>query len=109
MTSTGITGKFIVRWLRKYKIHRLNIYLILLLLVLQLSKKRKEKRKKCLLPTPFFLESIKIFKRILKYIIEKKYEEKKFEIVSYCVKKDIDLNKEIDFLNFMYRKHGLRG
>lgn len=48
-----------------------------------------------------FFESIIIFKRILKYIIEKKYEEKKFEIVGYCLKKDIDLNKEIDFLNFI--------
>ena len=40
-------------------------------------------------------------------VLLKKYEEKKFKIIIYCLEKDILINNELTFLVYLYRKHGL--
>ena len=45
---------------------------------------------------------------IFRNIMDWKYEKNKLILTIYCLEKDIVLNKELDFLNFLLRKHSLK-
>ena len=49
------------------------------------------------------------FKEHIKFrnIMTWKYEENKLILTIYCLEKNIFVNKELDFLNFLLRKHSL--
>ena len=53
-----------------------------------------------------FKEHLKIPNNVVTWIIKKK-EKKKFVLTVYCLEKDISVKNKLDFLNLLYRHHGL--
>ena len=45
--------------------------------------------------------------KIQNHILTKKSEEKKFKITIYCKQDDINIKKELDYVNFLFLKHNL--
>ena len=45
--------------------------------------------------------------KIQNYILTKVSDEKKFKITIYCKQDDINIKKELDYVNFLFLKHNL--
>ena len=50
-----------------------------------------------------FKEHLKISNNVVTWISK----EKQFALTVYCLEKDISVKNKIDFLNLLYRRHGL--
>ena len=45
--------------------------------------------------------------KIQNHILTRKRTEKKFTITIYCKEENIDVEKELDYMNFLFLKHNL--